>query len=70
MLDRKVVLEDPITSHLGEKTDTLCVWVSTDRRVIMYPCNNNEVLNFALIHPDTESHATQSDGMLPSFLLT
>lgn len=28
----------------------------------MYPCNDNETLNFVLIHPDTESHATPGDG--------
>jgi hypothetical protein len=30
----------------------------------MYPCNDNEMLNFVLIHPDTESHATPGDGEL------
>lgn len=28
----------------------------------MYPCNDDELLNFVCIHPDTESHATHSDG--------
>jgi hypothetical protein len=40
----------------------LIIWYGSDRRIVMYPCNNNELLNFVCIHPDTESHATKSDG--------
>lgn len=38
------------------------MWFGSDRRVVLYPCNDNELLNFVCIHPDTESHATPSDG--------
>ncbi|KAI9166928.1 hypothetical protein HJFPF1_03043 [Paramyrothecium foliicola] len=54
------VRNDPETAHLVAK-DSLCIWFGNDRRVVAYPCNNNETLNFACIHPDSESHATPSD---------
>lgn len=63
LIDRKVALEDPITRPLVEKGNVLSMWYGSDRRIVMYPCNDNETLNFVLIHPDTESHATPGDGM-------
>ncbi|KAH6648283.1 hypothetical protein BKA67DRAFT_593957 [Truncatella angustata] len=61
LIDRKVALEDPITKPLVEKRNVLSMWYGSDRRVVMYPCNDNETLNFVLIHPDSESHATPGD---------
>jgi hypothetical protein len=57
-----MALEDPITAPLVEKDNILTMWYGVDRRVVMYPCNHNETLNLVLIHPDSESHAAQSDG--------
>lgn len=63
LLPRSVALEDPVTKPLVEQSiDSLSMWYGDDRRVVMYPCNNNDTLNFVLIHPDTESHAGPSDG--------
>lgn len=36
------------------------MFIGEDRRFVMYPCSNNELLNFVVIHPSTESDA--SDG--------
>lgn len=66
LLPRSVAMEDPVTKPLVEQSiDSLSMWYGDDRRVVMYPCNNNDTLNFVLIHPDAESHAGPSDG--PSF---
>lgn len=76
LIPRKVALEDPVTRPLVEKLNSLYIWFQGDRRIVMYPCNDNETLNFVLIHPDTESHATRCDGEPPppypvsSYLLT
>lgn len=35
----------------------------------MYPCNDNELLNFVCIHPDSESHATPTDGRFCSVVI-
>lgn len=62
LLQKKIALEDPLTAPLVEKDNVLTMWYGADRRVVMYPCNHNETLNLVCIHPDSESHATQSDG--------
>ncbi|KAF7529416.1 hypothetical protein G7054_g9855 [Neopestalotiopsis clavispora] len=61
LIPREVALADPITAPLVEKKGVLSMWYGSDRRIVMYPCNDNEMLNFVLIHPDTESHATPGD---------
>jgi len=60
MIPREVAESDPETAILADKPDALKMWFGDDRRVVMYPCNNNADLNFVLIHPDNESHATWS----------
>lgn len=50
-----------------DRVDSLCMWFSDDRRVVMYPCNNNDTLNFVLIHPADQSHASPSDGTFVPF---
>lgn len=62
LVPREAVLADPETKSIGEIRKGLVAWYGTDRRVVMYPCNNDELLNFVWIHPDSESHATPSDG--------
>ncbi|KAK7952086.1 salicylate hydroxylase [Apiospora aurea] len=61
LLPRQVALDDPVTRPLVDRVDSLCMWFSDDRRVVMYPCNNNDTLNFVLIHPANLSHASPSD---------
>ncbi|KAK8089721.1 hypothetical protein PG997_004682 [Apiospora hydei] len=61
LLPRQVALDDPVTRPLVDRVDSLCMWFSDDRRVVMYPCNNNDTLNFVLIHPADLSHASPSD---------
>ncbi|KAI1356335.1 hypothetical protein F5Y01DRAFT_323784 [Xylaria sp. FL0043] len=62
LLQKSIAIEDPLTAPLVEKDNVLTMWYGADRRVVVYPCNNNETLNFVCIHPDSESHATQSDA--------
>lgn len=61
-----MALEDPVTKPLVEKLDCLIMWYGEDRRVVMYPCNDNQTLNFVCIHPDSESHASKSDRLQAS----
>ncbi len=62
LLPRELAKADPITAPLVDHKNTLVIWYSADRRIVMYPCNNNTLLNFVCIHPDSESHAARSDG--------
>ncbi|KXJ85365.1 hypothetical protein Micbo1qcDRAFT_154287 [Microdochium bolleyi] len=37
------------------------MWIGSNKRIIMYPCNNNTIMNFNAIHPSEESaHAKKS----------
>lgn len=45
-----------------ERENALFIWYGDDRRIVVYPCDNNQLLNFVCIHPDTESQATKGEG--------
>ncbi|RAH42786.1 putative salicylate hydroxylase [Aspergillus brunneoviolaceus CBS 621.78] len=55
LLSRKVAQEDPETKSLADAPSICSMWDSHDKRVVIYPCANNEILNFVCIHPDTLS---------------
>ncbi|KAH8889560.1 FAD/NAD(P)-binding domain-containing protein [Thozetella sp. PMI_491] len=61
LIPRKVAEADPVTAPLVQYPQSLSMWYGDDRRVVVYPCNDSQLLNFVLVHPDTESHATKSD---------
>ncbi|KAI0600179.1 hypothetical protein F4775DRAFT_582764 [Biscogniauxia sp. FL1348] len=61
LIPKKVAEDDPVTAPLVAANNTLSIWYSEDRRIVIYPCSYNTSLNFVCIHPDTESHAVQSD---------
>lgn len=64
-MPRSRALEDPVTKPLVEGEGHLNMFMGRDRRVIIYPTRNNQVLNFVCIHPTRESDinvgANQSD---------
>ncbi|CCF38088.1 FAD binding domain-containing protein [Colletotrichum higginsianum] len=57
-ISRRAAQEDVISRHLGEYENTFCTWLARDRRVVMYTCDGNKMLNFVCIHPDAE-HCTE-----------
>ncbi|KAK4158479.1 hypothetical protein C8A00DRAFT_39198 [Chaetomidium leptoderma] len=62
VMPRSLAESDPTAAApVVTQKDTLTIWFADDRRVVMYPCNNNEWLNFVCIHPDTESHTAPTD---------
>ncbi|ROV99928.1 hypothetical protein VMCG_06182 [Cytospora schulzeri] len=61
LIPRQAGLDDPVTKSIAEVMGALVMWYGSDRRVVMYPCNDNELLNFVCIHPDAESHANPGD---------
>lgn len=63
MIPRSEAEADTTTAPLVSQRDSLTMWCGDDRRVVMYPCDNNQLLNFVCIHPENESHhAVLSDG--------
>ncbi|KJR86272.1 salicylate hydroxylase [Sporothrix schenckii 1099-18] len=69
LVPRQKVLDNPSTAHLGarpERDGYMTMWYGRDRRLVMYPCVNNTVLNFVGLHPsaltstDSNSKSTWS----------
>lgn len=49
------VKADPITAALIPRQGELQIWEGTHRRLVIYPCRNNNELNFVCLHPDVDS---------------
>ncbi|OQE07275.1 hypothetical protein PENVUL_c014G01135 [Penicillium vulpinum] len=62
MVSRKAVLDDPESAHLVRDLGSVDMWHSSDSKVVIYPCVNNEMLNFVCIHPDNLSNIGVSKG--------
>lgn len=60
LVAREKVLANPATAQFAQKNGELIIWYGQNRRVIMYPCNQNRQLNFVCIHPREESEASKS----------
>lgn len=61
LVAREKVLANPATAHFAQKNGELIIWYGQDRRVIMYPCSQNQQLNFVCVHPHEESAASTQD---------
>ncbi|KAK1991788.1 FAD binding domain-containing protein [Colletotrichum falcatum] len=55
MIPRNIALADPVTRPVAEIYDGLLAWTGKSRRIIMYSCSNNQMLNFVCMHPDEDS---------------
>lgn len=53
LMTRQQALDDPETNSIARDFGAVDMWDSSDRRVVIYPCANNELLNFVCIHPDS-----------------
>ncbi|KAJ4326782.1 hypothetical protein N0V84_002801 [Fusarium piperis] len=62
LIPRSLADEDPETRALVEARDSAYMWFANDKRVVLYPCNSNQTLNFVCIHPEAESHSMAGDG--------
>ncbi|KAM0327038.1 hypothetical protein ACHAQA_006161 [Verticillium albo-atrum] len=55
LVQRRAALEDPVTAPFSKENGELAIWFDKDRRVVMYPCDSNQLLNFVCIHPREET---------------
>ena len=51
LITRKAAMEDPTTSEFASSLSSMDIWYGEDRKVVLYPCANNTLLNFVCIHP-------------------
>lgn len=57
LIPRKDVLADPLTKKFAEKNGELIMAIGDDRKIVVYPCHDNTLLNFVCIHPESETAA-------------
>ncbi len=57
LISRQTAQDDPVTAKFVESPGELIIWYGADRRVVVYPTTNNQLLNFVCIHPEAESEA-------------
>ena len=57
LVTRKAALENPATKELASTLGSMDMWYAEDRKVVMYPCADNTLLNFVCIHPAELSDA-------------
>ncbi|KAK3897610.1 hypothetical protein C8A05DRAFT_47840 [Staphylotrichum tortipilum] len=62
VLPRVAAELNPLTVALANQHDTFTVWFGKDRRVVMYSCDDNALLNFVCIYPESESSTPATDG--------
>jgi hypothetical protein len=60
-----LVRENLITEALGKREGIMTMWMGNDRRLVMYPCSDNTMMNFVGIHP-SELSASKGEGELPT----
>ncbi|KAF2152850.1 FAD/NAD(P)-binding domain-containing protein [Myriangium duriaei CBS 260.36] len=57
MVPREELEADPMTKDLVKIKGWLYLVMGPDRRLVWYPCNDNKLINFLLIHPSSETRA-------------
>lgn len=62
LMPRERVLADPETKKFAERDGHLSMFFARDRRVVIYPTSNNELLNFVCIHPTSESEVKREES--------
>ncbi|KAM3071811.1 hypothetical protein ACMFMG_009668 [Clarireedia jacksonii] len=55
------VRSDPRTAHFIQKTGDMRLHHGTDRRLVIYPCRKNTLLNFVAMHPEEETEASTEE---------
>ncbi|KAL1865425.1 hypothetical protein VTK73DRAFT_5255 [Phialemonium thermophilum] len=61
MIPRQTMLDNEATRHFADREGYMGLWHANDRRLVMYPCNNNTSMNFVAIHP-SELTAAVKEG--------
>ena len=67
MIPHDTMRSNPLTKDLADRKGYMTFWYANDRRVVMYPCNNNTVMNCLAIYPSQLSKnvaSTSGNGWL------
>lgn len=61
LVDKREAHADPVTRPFVERDGELVMWLGPDSKIVAYPCQNNELLNFVCIHPADKTAAPSDD---------
>lgn len=61
LVPRQKILDNPATEKFASRDGYMTMWYGNDRRLVMYPCSNNTMMNFVGIHP-SELSASKGNG--------
>ena len=61
LVNKKAAMDDPITRPFVERDGELVMWLGPHSKIVAYPCQNNELLNFVCIHPSELTAAPSDD---------
>ncbi|KFY17055.1 hypothetical protein V492_00915 [Pseudogymnoascus sp. VKM F-4246] len=61
LIPADVIRADAKTAHFLERKGEMRLLYGTNRRIVIYPCRNNTLINFAAMHPDEETEAEGDD---------
>ena len=64
MIPHETIRSNPETQGFTEHEGNMTLWYGNDRRIVMYPCNDNTAMNFVCIHPSNLSD-TALHGKFP-----
>ncbi|KAL9622639.1 MAG: hypothetical protein Q9160_002949 [Pyrenula sp. 1 TL-2023] len=63
LIPKQDLMDDPRCREFVEAKGHMCMFIHEDRRVVIYPCVNNTIINCLLIHPSSESRSiSPGDG--------
>lgn len=65
MIPRQQILDNSVTQKLANREGYMTMWIGNDRRIIMYPCSNNTLMNCVAIHARSLS-ASKGVGESPA----
>lgn len=61
LVNKKDAMQDPLTRKFAERDGELVMFLGPDSKIVAYPCQNNELLNFVCIHPSEKTAAPTDD---------
>jgi hypothetical protein len=61
LVPKEQVMADPVCREFVEQEGMLCMIVGEDRRVVVYPCVENKLMNFLLVRTATQYSRASTD---------
>jgi len=64
LISRQAAVDDERTKKFAVRDGDLSILMDNDRKIVIYPCQDNTLLNFVCIHPDSETSAPDDSKLL------